>query len=84
VKLSISAIPGAFRMEIADNGRAFAVEKIFRARNPKRLGLIGMKERVEMVGGTLVIESTPGHGTLVRAEIPFKLPASPSSPQKTA
>jgi signal transduction histidine kinase len=84
VKLSICAIPGAIRMEIADNGRAFAVEKTLRARNPKRLGLIGMKERVEMVGGTLEIESNPGRGTVVRAEIPFKLPASPSSPQKTA
>lgn len=81
VKLSISAIPGAIRMEIADNGRAFAVEKTLRARNPKRLGLIGMKERVEMVGGTLAIESNPGQGTLVRAEIPFR-PAGPSSSPK--
>ena len=84
VKVSISAIPDAIRMDIVDNGRAFAVEKTLRARNPKRLGLIGMKERVEMVGGTLQIESSPGHGTVVRAEIPFKLPAPPSSPQKTA
>jgi len=71
VRLAISAIPGAIRMEIADNGRAFAVERTFRARNPKRLGLIGMKERVEMIGGSLKIESTPGIGTVVRAEIPL-------------
>jgi signal transduction histidine kinase len=58
-------------MEIADNGRAFAVERTFRARNPKRLGLIGIKERVEMIGGSLKIESTPGIGTVVRAEIPL-------------
>ena len=31
-----------------------------------------MKERVEMVGGTLTIESAAGKGTTVRAEIPFK------------
>ena len=30
-----------------------------------------MKERLEMVGGLLTIESTPGTGTTVRAEIPF-------------
>jgi signal transduction histidine kinase len=37
----------------------------------KRLGLLGMRERVEMVGGTFCIESTPGHGTTVRVDVPF-------------
>ena len=34
-----------------------------------RLGLIGMRERVGLVGGTLEIESTPGCGTTVFARI---------------
>jgi len=71
VNMSISEISGAIRMEISDNGKSFAVEKAFQAKNHKRLGLIGMKERIEMVGGSLVITSTPGQGTTVRAEIPF-------------
>ena len=71
IKMSISEISGRIRMEISDNGTAFDVRKALGARNPKRLGLIGMKERVEMVGGTLTIESTVGKGTTVRAEIPF-------------
>jgi signal transduction histidine kinase len=71
VRMSISEISGAIRMEICDNGRSFNVKKAFGAKNPKRLGLIGMKERVEMVGGNLTIESEPGKGTTVRAEIPF-------------
>ncbi len=71
VKVTILEIPGAIRMEISDNGRAFHVERILLAKNPKRLGLIGMKERLEMVGGSLVIESAPGRGTTVRAEIPI-------------
>jgi signal transduction histidine kinase len=33
-------------------------------------GLLGMRERVEMVDGRLLIESEPGRGTLVRAELP--------------
>jgi len=70
VKMSISEIAGVIRMEISDNGKSFEVGKIFRASN-KRLGLVGMKERVEMVGGKLTIESSPGKGTTVRAEIPF-------------
>jgi len=71
VKMSITEISGSIRMEISDNGQSFHVEKTLSAKNPKRLGLVGMKERVEMVGGRLVIESTPGKGTTVRAEIPF-------------
>ena len=54
-----------------DDGQSFAVEKTMLAKNPKRLGLIGMKERIEMVGGSLAIESVAGKGTTVRAEIPF-------------
>jgi signal transduction histidine kinase len=37
-----------------------------------RLGLVGMKERVEMVDGTLVIASSPGQGTRLTAKLPFK------------
>ncbi len=71
IKMSISEISGAIRMEINDNGKSFEVKKALLAKNPKRLGLLGMKERVEMVGGSLTIESSPGHGTTVCAEIPF-------------
>ena len=71
VKMSISKILGAIRMEIGDNGRSFLVEKAVLAQNHKRLGLVGMKERVEMVGGQLTIESARGKGTIVRVEIPF-------------
>jgi len=71
VRMSISEIAGSIRMEISDNGRSFRVEDALRVKNNGRLGLIGMKERVEMVGGSLAIKSTPGTGTTVRAEIPF-------------
>ena len=32
---------------------------------------LGMRERVEMVGGTFEVESEPGNGTTIRAQIPF-------------
>jgi len=72
VRISISEISGAIRMEINDNGKSFNVGKTLAASSNKRLGLVGMKERVEMVGGSLAIQSSPGDGTTVRADIPFK------------
>jgi PAS domain S-box-containing protein len=71
VRVTIAKVAGAIRMEISDNGKAFAVKKTLLAKNNKRLGLVGMKERVEMVGGTFAIESVRGQGTTVRAEIPM-------------
>jgi len=71
ITMGITEISGAIRMEISDNGKSFPVNKTLLARSHKRLGLIGMRERIEMVGGRLAIESLPGVGTTVRAELPF-------------
>lgn len=71
VNLSIREVPGAVRMELQDNGRSFEVSRTLEARTGRRLGLVGMRERVEMVGGVLAITSSPGEGTTVCAEIPF-------------
>lgn len=67
----ISKLPGSIRLEISDNGESFSVEKVLFARNPKRLGLVGMRERIEMVGGQLTIESTPELGTRLRVDVPY-------------
>jgi signal transduction histidine kinase len=71
VEVSIRKHLNAVRMEIKDDGRSFQVERTLHAKKNKRLGLLGMRERVEMVGGTFDIESAPGQGTTIRVEIPF-------------
>ncbi len=71
VDVSIRKLPRAVGLTIEDNGRSFQVERVLRAKRNKRLGLLGMRERVEMVGGRLRIESAPGQGTTIHAEIPF-------------
>jgi signal transduction histidine kinase len=71
VEVNIHKLRGGARMDIKDNGRAFEVERKLHAAGSKRLGLLGMRERIEMVGGTFCVESAPGHGTIVRVEIPF-------------
>lgn len=72
VQVRIRKIPDAIRMEVADDGRSFQVQRVLSARTNKRLGLLGIRERVEMVGGSFAIESAPGRGTTLRAQIPFK------------
>lgn len=58
-------------MQIRDNGKSFNVQYVLLAKGKKHLGVLGMRERVEMIGGTFKIESSPGQGTLVSAEVPF-------------
>jgi len=74
VRVSIHRLDGMVRMEIKDNGRSFSVERMMRRRRRKRLGLLGMRERMEMIGGNFILESRPGKGTTVRAQAPFKIP----------
>ena len=71
VKVSIQKLRGVIRMEIKDNGKSFEVQGVLPAGRNKRLGLLGMRERVEMVGGRFTVESAPGKGTTIRAQIPF-------------
>ena len=58
-------------VEISDNGPGFDLQ------NPpvdNRLGLVGMRERVELLGGEFELHSTVGQGTAVRAILPLSIP----------
>ncbi|HIP96760.1 MAG TPA: sensor histidine kinase [Anaerolineae bacterium] len=57
---------------IRDDGRGFDVEAAEKQCDRRgSLGLLNMKERAELVGGCLTIESSPGHGTLVSLIAPL-------------
>jgi len=71
VAVSIQKLPHAVRMQIKDNGKAFDVGSVWHSKRIQRLGLIGMRERVETVGGRFTIVSAPGQGTTIEAQIPF-------------
>jgi signal transduction histidine kinase len=58
-------------MSIKDNGRGFEMPDLTHRKKNNRLGLLGMRERVEMVGGTFSVISRLGQGTTVKALIPF-------------
>ena len=71
VEVSIAMLPRAVSLTVKDNGKSFRVDHVLHVKRNKRLGLLGMRERVEMVGGSLHIESAPGQGTSVCAQIPL-------------
>ena len=58
-------------LEVHDNGRSFPAARILASTKLTRLGLLGMRERVEMIGGVFFVDSARGRGTTVRASIPF-------------
>ena len=70
--VSISRIARTICLEVHDNGKSFLVEQTLSAKTNKRLGLLGMRERIEMVGGNLTIKSAAGEGTTIRAVLPFR------------
>jgi len=70
VEVSVEALENIIRMTIRDNGKGFQVTAKAGSRKKNRLGLIGMRERAEMVGGSFQVESAPGGPTTVCVEIP--------------
>ena len=71
-KVSIRIQSGGICMEISDNGKSFDVEHALGTRRRGALGILGMRERVELIGGTFAIESAQGKGTTVRVQIPLR------------
>jgi len=71
VEVNLQKLPDGICMKIKDDGKSFKVEGVLPANGGKRLGLLGMRERLEMIGGHLDIESAPGKGTTIIAQIPL-------------
>jgi signal transduction histidine kinase len=69
VEVSIQRLADGICMKIKDDGKSFEVERMLRSRGRKHLGLLGMRERLEMVGGHFDVESAPGEGTTITARI---------------
>jgi signal transduction histidine kinase len=69
--VKIQKMDGAICMKIKDNGKGFETERVLYSKKNKRLGLLGMRERLDMVGGEFRITSVPGRGTSILAKIPL-------------
>jgi PAS domain S-box-containing protein len=56
------------RLVVEDDGKGFDVEATV---SDKHLGLVGMRERANLVGGSMTVESSPGHGTTICISVPL-------------
>src|SRR5262249_35020677 len=82
-EVTIERSPSYVVATIADDGRGFDVATMMGSRE-RGLGLFGMRERVDLVGGTLEIDSAPGSGTRVRAAVPVPRPDRPTDASVSA
>jgi two-component system sensor histidine kinase UhpB len=73
VTIDLQASDARLQLQIRDDGRGFDPELAFRdAVELHRLGLLGIRERVERLGGQVEVDSAPGKGTIVQASIPVR------------
>ena len=71
-RVSLHWKPHSLEVEVQDNGCGFDFQKVMDGTEQDRaLGLLGMQERMTLIGGTLAIRSAPGAGTLVRLQVPL-------------
>ena len=86
VTMSLTAGPEGAEVVITDDGRGFEPEEeLVRAARGGHLGLVGMHERVRMLGGLTSIDSRPGGPTTISAQIPPWRPGEPAAtPQDAA
>jgi two-component system NarL family sensor kinase len=68
VLLRLETTPDGIRLIIEDDGQGFAVGD---TAGSSRFGLVGMRERARLLGGTFQLESSPGAGTRVTVEVPL-------------
>ena len=59
------------RLVIEDDGKGFDVADTL---SEGQLGLVGMRERAHLVGGSVSVESSRGRGTTIGVSIPLPLP----------
>ncbi len=75
VSVVLQGAPGHVVAVVEDDGRGFDAEQgVGGADGARPLGLLGMRERMELVGGGLTIDSAPGRGTTVIARVPLQTP----------
>lgn len=84
VLVSIAYLPDRLRVTLLDDGCGFSREEEVRAVKDGRVGLLGMKERAQLLSGTLRVKSVAGKGTRVSLNIPLTAQEAADEKDKSA
>jgi signal transduction histidine kinase len=68
-KVRVAGGASGIEIEISDDGQGFDPQRT------RGLGILGMEERVKRLGGSLAVQSAPGQGSMVKAELPLPVTA---------
>jgi two-component system sensor histidine kinase UhpB len=74
VNVRLQVTEDSVRVQVEDRGRGFVPAEALR--RGASTGLTGMKERAELLGGKLALESAPGQGTRLTVDLPMSQPPS--------
>jgi signal transduction histidine kinase len=72
VDIDLTHEDSSVTIRVRDDGRGFVVEAP--SREPGSRGLLGMRERAYLLGGSIAIESAPGRGTAIEVRLPLQAP----------
>jgi signal transduction histidine kinase len=67
IQITVAELDAEVGVRVRDDGRGYDTSA-----STSGFGLLGMRERVELLGGRLAIRSTPGEGTVVEARVPAR------------
>jgi two-component system sensor histidine kinase DegS len=72
VVMRLEFLPGSVNLSIADNGKGFNLHDADNTMEKDAFGLMGMRERVELLEGKIDIKTSPGKGTQIIVQIPME------------
>jgi len=82
--VTLGYLPDAVTLDVYDDGRGFDPAAVPPASAQGGYGLRAMRQRVELLGGELSVESSPGEGTIIAAQFPLAPAAAPVNALKEA
>jgi signal transduction histidine kinase len=73
IEVSFQKRNSTISVSIRDNGKGFDLDEVLHPQSPERgFGLVGMQERVSLLGGSIEIHTQPGMGTQIQIDVPCR------------
>ena len=72
-RVDVAYVEGRLKLTVSDRGVGFDPRK---TNTKEHLGLEGMRERAEILGGSFQLQSAPGQGTVIKVSLPIQLPGT--------